>query len=176
MTTNDIIEQERHMLDSIRRQADYIIDTTNLKTAEFQHEMDRLFEGGEEYTSKRAFGINIISFGYKYGMPQDIDIAFDMRFIPNPYYKKSLKKLTGNNKKVQQYVLKFDITKKFIKQVDDLINDLIPSFIKEGKYHLNIAFGCTGGQHRSVTMANEMARIFREEGYRVTLEHRSLDR
>ncbi|MGN0709808.1 MAG: RNase adapter RapZ, partial [Anaerovoracaceae bacterium] len=102
MATSDVIERERAMMDGIRRDADYIIDTTNMKTAEFQHEMDRVMEGGSPANGRTKFSINIVSFGYKYGVPQDIDMAFDMRFIPNPFYIKSLKKLTGNNKKVQQ--------------------------------------------------------------------------
>jgi UPF0042 nucleotide-binding protein len=176
MATSDVIERERAMLDEVRRDADYIIDTTNMRTAEFQHEMDRVMGGGSPSNKKTKFSINIVSFGYKYGVPQDIDMAFDMRFIPNPFYVKSLKRLTGNNKKVQQYVMKQDITKKFIEQLDKMINDLIPFYQKEGKYHLNIGFGCTGGQHRSVSMANKMAEIFKSEGYRVNLEHRSLNR
>lgn len=98
-----------------------------------------------------------------------------MRFIPNPYYVQSLRKLTGNNKKVRDYVLKADITKQFIRSVDALVNELIPGYINEGKSHLNIAFGCTGGHHRSVAVANEMARIFSEQGNRVTVTHRDLD-
>ena len=99
---------------------------------------------------------------------------FDMRFIPNPYYVPSLKKLTGNNKKVSQYVMRQEISQKFISQLRELINTIVPCYVREGKYHLNIAFGCTGGQHRSVAMANRMAEIFREDGYRVTLGHRDL--
>jgi UPF0042 nucleotide-binding protein len=97
-----------------------------------------------------------------------------VRFIPNPYYVQSLKKLTGNNKKVQQYVLKHDITQEFVKTTSETIHKLIPYYIKEGKYSLTVAFGCTGGQHRSVTLANEFYRIFSEEGWRVTLEHKEL--
>ena len=98
----------------------------------------------------------------------------DTRFIPNPYYVPSLKKLTGNNKKVSNYVLRQDITKEFINRYSELIRRTIPNYIKEGKYSLTIAFGCTGGQHRSVAVANEIARIINEEGRRVTLEHRDL--
>jgi len=171
-TTGEVIEKERGMLEELRRRADYVIDTTNMKVANFGIEMDKLFtESGD---SGSSFAINIISFGYKHGIPQETDLVFDMRFIPNPYYVPSLKHLTGNNKKVSQYVLKHDITKQFIKQLDEMINTITPCYKKEGKYHLNIAFGCTGGQHRSVAMANEMTRIFREEGYRVTIEHREL--
>ena len=104
----------------------------------------------------------------------EADLVFDMRFIPNPYYVPSLKKLTGNNKKVFQYVMKHQIAKEFAEQLHHMIGTIVPCYIKEGKYHLNIAFGCTGGQHRSVTMANNMAEVFRQDGYRVTLDHRDL--
>lgn len=172
MTSREVIEKERKLLAELRERADYIIDTSNMKVAGFNLEMDNLFSEKGEGSS--PLSINIISFGYKFGIPQEMDMVMDMRFIPNPYYVDSLKHLTGNNKKVSQFVLKYDITKTFIKKFDDLINAIAPAYKKEGKYHLNIAFGCTGGQHRSVAMANEMARIFREEGYRVTLEHKEL--
>ncbi len=170
-TTRSVIEEERSKLKEIREKSDYIIDTTNMKVADFKGEMERIFVEKEE---KSSFAINVISFGYKYGLPIETDLIFDMRFIPNPYYVPSLKKLTGNNKKVSQYVLKHSIAQKFINQVDQLINTIIPAYMREGKYHLNIAFGCTGGQHRSVAMANKMAKIFEEEGKRVTIEHRDV--
>lgn len=169
--TREVIEKERQELEPIRKKADVVIDTTKKKVAEFNMEMNRIFLGNE---SGSRFNINITSFGYKYGIPTETDMTFDMRFIPNPFYVNSLRELTGNNRKVSSYVMKFDITKDFIKQADKLINTLIPGYIKEGKYHLNIAFGCTGGHHRSVAVANEMARIFEEQGYRVTVNHRDL--
>lgn len=169
--TREVIEKERQELEPIRKKADVVIDTTKKKVAEFNMEMNRIFLGNE---SGSRFNINITSFGYKYGIPTETDMTFDMRFIPNPFYVNSLRELTGNNRKVSSYVMKFDITKDFIRQADKLINTLIPGYIKEGKYHLNIAFGCTGGHHRSVAVANEMARIFEEQGYRVTVNHRDL--
>uniref|UniRef100_UPI003A95CFB5 RNase adapter RapZ n=1 Tax=Mobilibacterium timonense TaxID=1871012 RepID=UPI003A95CFB5 len=169
--TREVIEKERQELEPIRKKADVVIDTTKKKVAEFNMEMNRIFLGNE---SGSRFNINITSFGYKYGIPTETDMTFDMRFIPNPFYVNSLRELTGNNRKVSSYVMKFDITKDFISQADKLINTLIPGYIKEGKYHLNIAFGCTGGHHRSVAVANEMARIFEEQGYWVTVNHRDL--
>jgi len=172
-TTQEVVEQERQLLEPFRSEADYVIDTTRLKTADLFAEMDRLFEGIEVgKAGKHTFAMNIVSFGYKFGVPQEADMVFDMRFIPNPYYLPSLRKLTGNNKKVSQYVLKQEVTQTFLKKLDEMMQELVPHFIKEGKYHANIAIGCTGGQHRSVAVANELARIFGEEGYRVTLEHR----
>lgn len=170
-TTREVIEQEREKLSDLRQRADYIIDTTNMKVAGFKLEMERLFIKDEP---KSAFAVNVISFGYKHGIPLETDLVFDMRFIPNPYYVPSLKKLTGNNKKVFQYVMKQDIAKTFAARLEEMTDDIIPCYMKEGKYHLNIAFGCTGGQHRSVTMANHMAEVFRKKGYRVTLSHRDL--
>ena len=170
-TTRDVIEQEREQLSVLRSRADYIIDTTNMKVARLKLEMEKLFVGMEPESS---FAINITSFGYKHGIPMETDLVFDMRFIPNPYYVPSLKKLTGNNKKVYQYVMKQDIAKDFAEQLHQLLSLIIPRYIKEGKYHLNIAFGCTGGQHRSVSMARHMSEVFKEDGYRVTLKHRDI--
>lgn len=171
-TDKSVIQKERKLLESLRIKSDRILDTTNLKLAKFNMEMENLF--GVKGDPESTFRINIISFGFKYGIPQETDMVFDMRFIPNPYYVNSLRKLTGNNKKVQNYVLKYDITKNFVQQIKTMIDSLAPGYMQEGKHHLNLAFGCTGGQHRSVTLANKMAEIFREEGYIVTLEHREL--
>lgn len=169
--SKDIIIKEREMLAGLRAQATYIIDTSFLKVAEFNSQLDNLFQSG---TETESFLIDIQSFGFKRGVPQEADIIMDVRFIPNPYYVPSLKHLTGNNKKVSQYVLKHSVAADFIDSMHTMLTRLIPCYVKEGKYSLRIAFGCTGGQHRSVAVANEMARIFREEGRRVTLEHREL--
>ena len=169
--TKDVIHQERERLSELRRQATYIVDTSSLKVADLNAELDSLFLEGK---GENSFIIEIMSFGFKHGIPLEADMVLDVRFIPNPYYVPSLKALTGNNKKVAQYVLKYDITREFLQSLHDMLSRLIPCYIKEGKYSLCIAFGCTGGHHRSVVAANEMARIFREEGRRVTLEHRDL--
>jgi UPF0042 nucleotide-binding protein len=170
-TTIEVIHREREQLMSLRKRADYIIDTTNMKVAQFKLEMDKLFIDSR---LESTFSINVTSFGYKYGIPMEADMVFDMRFIPNPYYVPSLKKLTGNNKKVSQYVMKQKIARDFAASLQSMVELIVPCYIKEGKYHLNVAFGCTGGQHRSVAMANHMAEIFRQCGYRVTLEHRDV--
>ena len=169
--TKEVIEEERSQLAELRSHASYIIDTSSLKVAEFNAELNKLVtEDGD----KSSFVLNIMSFGYKHGIPIEVDWVLDVRFIPNPYYVPSLKHLTGNNKKVSQYVLRQDISKEFVNRIQELIKRLIPCYIKEGKYSLTVAFGCTGGHHRSVAIANEMHRIFTEEGRRVTLEHRDL--
>ena len=169
--TSEVIEEERQKLAELRAHATYIIDTSTLKVAELNSELDRLFARGE---ASDSFILNFMSFGYKHGIPLEADWVLDVRFIPNPYYVPSLKPLTGNNKKVSQYVLKQDIAKEFINRLVEIIKRLIPCYIKEGKYSLTVALGCTGGHHRSVAVANEVYRIFSEEGRRVTLEHRDL--
>ena len=169
--TMENIQAERVLLAELRENATFIIDTTNLKVAQLYSELDGLFN---KKSQKTSFSIKFMSFGYKHRIPQEADWVIDVRFIPNPYYIPSLKKLTGNNKKIQQYVLKHDITQAFIETTVESIKKLIPYYIKEGKYSLTIAFGCTGGQHRSVTLANELYRVFNEEGFRVSLEHKEL--
>ena len=166
-----IIEEEKKILSDLRTEANFIIDTSRMKVSEFGDEMSKIFESGNE---GKTFILNIMSFGFKKGLPQEADWVVDARFIPNPYYVQSLRKLTGNNKKVANYVLGKDVTKEFLNRYTELIRREIPNYIKEGKYSLTIAIGCTGGQHRSVALANEIARIFREEGRRVTIEHREL--
>ncbi len=170
MTTAAAIEKERSMLAPFRSHADVIIDTSNLKVAEFQRLMNRSFGSGDEAQSQ--FSLSIASFGFKHGLPPDADMIFDVRFIPNPFYIKSLRKLTGNNQKVQNYVMRQDIAKKFVASIEELLSTLIPNYIREGKYHLNLYFGCTGGQHRSVVIANEVAHYFRGQGYHVFVHHR----
>lgn len=164
------VNREREVLSGIRSIADFVIDTSNMKSAKLRQEIHAIFTIGED----AGFIINIYSFGFKHGIPLEADMVFDMRFIPNPYYVPSLKKSTGNSKKIQNYVLKFPETQNFIETVDKMIIELVPCYMREGKYHLNLAFGCTGGQHRSVTMANVFAEKFKEQGYRITIEHRDL--
>ena len=171
LMTREAIQIEREELAELRSHANYVIDTSSLKVAEMNSELDKLF--GSK-TKKASFVLNLMSFGYKHGMPAEADWVIDVRFIPNPYYVSSLKKLTGTNKKVAQYVMKQDITKEFVNRFHEIIARLLPCYVKEGKYSLTIAFGCTGGQHRSVALANEFYKIFTAEGWRVTLEHREL--
>lgn len=165
------IRREKKKLEALRKQADIIIDTSEMKTSQLAAEISSLVSAEED---RRTFVINILSFGYKNGMPVTADMMFDARFLPNPFYIKSLKPLTGNNKKVQEYVLKHEIAGEFMDRVVETIESLIPYYINEGKYSLRVCFGCTGGQHRSVTLANELNRRLTEDGKRTTLEHRDL--
>lgn len=162
---------EREMLKPFRAAADYIIDTSNMKTAQFWTELRDLVTSEED---GRAFTVNIMSFGFKHGTPSSMDIVLDTRFIPNPYYVQSLRKLTGNNRKVSSFVLRQEIAQKFLTAVTDLVDMLAPHYMKEGKYSLGIGIGCTGGHHRSVAIANELYRRLQESGHRVTIEHRDL--
>ena len=170
-SVKDGIRKERAFLAKARSISNYVIDTSNMKTAKLKEVIKDIVMTGEE---KQTFIINIQSFGYKHGMPLDADMVFDMRFIPNPYYVPSLKELTGNSMKVKNYVLRQQVTVEFLEKIVPLLEEMIPAYMQEGKYHLNIACGCTGGHHRSVASANELARIFREKGYRITLAHRDL--
>ena len=172
-STTDGIKKERERLKDLRDEADITLDTSNMKPADLYREIKEMFSVGK---SEENFIVNILSFGYKHGLPLGADIVIDVRFIPNPYYIPELKKLNGRDKPVSDYVLKQKASREFISKMKDMIVDLIPFYVNEGKYHLNIAFGCTGGQHRSVAIAEEMARIFREAGKNVILNHRDVDR
>lgn len=172
-TDGDLIQgitREREILSSMRDMADYVIDTTNLLTRELKAELDRIFVNNEKYNSLM---INIMSFGFKHGIPQDADLVFDVRFLPNPFYIDELKHKTGLDKEVQDYVMSYPEAHEFLDKLSDMINFLIPNYVKEGKYQLVVAIGCTGGQHRSVTLAGELFNRLRDQGeYGLTLRHR----
>lgn len=169
--TVEAIEEERKNLADIRAQADFIIDTSNMNNYKLKQELLALLS---DKSAEETFTINVMSFGFKHGIPITADMVFDMRFIPNPYYVQSLRHLSGNNKRVRSYVMKHLVSQMFVKNLNKLINDIIPNYMKEGKFNLNIAFGCTGGRHRSVAMANEMAELFTKQGRQVTLTHRDI--
>lgn len=165
------LNREKKILADIRKMADHIIDTSNMKTAQLWAELREILTSDDQ---EKAFSINIISFGFKYGTPMSTDMIFDARFIPNPYYVQSLRKLTGNNKKVSNYVLKHEIAQSFLAKAMDMIDELVPHYMMEGKYSLSIGVGCTGGHHRSVAIANELYNRLKKQGYRVMVEHRDL--
>jgi len=167
-----VIEEEREKLRGIRKKADLVLDTSGLKLPEMVAELDRMFFGG---SGSSSFAVNISSFGFKYGIPTESDVMFDVRFLPNPFYVQSLKKLTGNNKKVKDYIFKSKLAGVFVDSVHSLLMSMVQGYIDEGKYHLNIAFGCTGGHHRSVAIANAVADVFKKDGMRVRVSHRDLD-
>lgn len=166
------VEKERKILEGIKKNADYIIDTSNLLTRELKEELDRIFVRNEDYNSLM---VTILSFGFKNGIPADADLVFDVRFLPNPFYFDELKHKTGNDKEVQDYVLSFQEASDFMEKLVDMLNFLVPNYIKEGKYQLVVAIGCTGGKHRSVTLANELyARMKNHGSYGLKLYHRDI--
>lgn len=167
-----VIEEEVERLKGIRKKADLILDTSNLKIPEMNAELDRMISSGD---GSSTFAVSISSFGFKYGIPTESDAMFDVRFLPNPFYVPSLKKLTGNNRKVRDFVFKSELAGQFVESVHSLVMSMMHGYINEGKYHLNIAFGCTGGHHRSVAIANAVAEEFRKDGLRVSVSHRDLD-
>ena len=166
------IRRERDLLSGIKTQADYVIDTSNLLTRELKEELDRIFIKNEEYNSLM---ITLLSFGFKYGIPADADLVFDVRFLPNPFYIDELKQKTGNDKEVRDYVMQFEESRTFLDKLTDMLQFLIPNYVKEGKYQLVVAVGCTGGQHRSVTLANELYDRMKDQGgYGIKLFHREV--
>lgn len=168
----DGINREREILKETKEEADYVIDTSHLLTRELREELERIFVKNENYNSLM---VNITSFGFKHGILQDADLVFDVRFLPNPYYVDELKTKTGNDREVQEYVLQFEEAAIFLKQLKNMLDFLIPNYIKEGKNQLVIGIGCTGGKHRSVTLANELYKMMKNEsGYGVTLMHRDV--
>ena len=168
----DGVKKERRVLDDIKSNADYVIDTSNLLTRELKEELDRIFVGNGEYNSLM---VTVMSFGFKHGIPADADLVFDVRFLPNPFYIDELKRKTGNDKEVQDYVMSFKEAEEFLEKLTDMIRFLMPNYVKEGKYRLVIAIGCTGGKHRSVTLANELYKRLKDEGkYGIKLDHRDV--
>lgn len=162
------IEREREKLADIKARASFVIDTSDFKAAQLNGRIKELLDAEE----KDSFTLSVMSFGFKNGMPAEADWVFDVRFLPNPFYVPALKGLTGRNKKVKEYVLNSPEASKFAGRITGLAIDLIPSYIREGKYHLTIAIGCTGGRHRSVVMAEEIARRLSENGRNASVKHR----
>lgn len=167
------IEDERELLSELKAQADYIIDTTKLLIRELKQEIDRIFVADENFCN---FYLTFVSFGFKYGIPSDADLVFDVRFLPNPFYVDALKPLTGNDIEVFDYVMGSEKAVEFQKKMKDMLDFLIPNYIAEGKTQLVIAIGCTGGKHRSVTLTNAMYREFENTEYGCKKEHRDIEK
>ena len=166
------IVQEREKLEFLKEKATYIIDTSQLLTRELKLELEKIFVQNQDY--KNLF-VTILSFGFKYGIPSDSDIVMDVRFLPNPYYVDGLRAKTGNDKEIQDYVMHFEDAQVFLDKLEDLVKFLIPHYIEEGKNQLVISIGCTGGKHRSVTLANELyKRLQSEKDYGLKIEHRDI--
>lgn len=169
------IHMEREYMAFLKERADYVLDTTHLLTKDLKSELRKIFLGNEKFQN---LFVTVMSFGYKYGIPQDADLVFDVRFLPNPYYEKELRPMTGNDAPIQEYVLNNKDAKEFLIQLNNLIQFLIPKYIEEGKTQLVIAVGCTGGKHRSVTIANKIYDTLSgmDEGVGIRIEHRDIDK
>lgn len=166
------IVEERERLAYLKSRANYIIDTSQLLTRELKVELEKIFVQNKDF--KNLF-VTILSFGFKYGIPSDSDIVMDVRFLPNPYYVEGLRAKTGNDKEIQDYVLQFSEAKEFLDKLEDMVNFLIPNYIAEGKNQLVISIGCTGGKHRSVTLANELyKRLENQTELGLKVEHRDM--
>lgn len=174
--TERVIEgilQERAIMGRLRDRADVIVDTTDLNVHELREKIRSLFS---ELGMQDELAVNVISFGYKHGLPLDADMVFDCRFLPNPHWVDDLRPLPGTSRKVRGYVLGKEATGQFLAKVRELLSLLIPGFIKEGRHYVTIAIGCTGGRHRSVVIADEIARYLKEKGFSSTVVHRDLER
>lgn len=167
------IEEERKELAPIKKKADYILDTSHMLVRDLKQEIDKIFLDKEEYQN---FFVTILSFGFKYGIPADSDLVFDVRFLPNPYYVPELKPQTGNDRDVYEYVMDSEQAVVFLKQLYQMIRFLIPNYILEGKNQIVISIGCTGGKHRSVTIANALEKKMQELPYSLKVEHRDIEK
>ena len=170
----DGIAKEREQLLELKKRADYIINTDNLLVRDLKTEIYKIFVENKKYNN---MFINVVSFGFKHGIPVDSDLVFDVRFMPNPYYVEGLRKKTGNDTEVQEFVMKSEISQEFVKKLTDMMKFLIPNYIAEGKTQLVISIGCTGGHHRSVTVANKLYdELCKCEEYGIKITHRDIER
>ena len=167
------IEIEREKLEFLKRKADAILDTSQLLIRELKTQIDKIYVNDEKYNN---FFVTVLSFGFKYGIPMDSDLVFDVRFLPNPYYIPQLKAQSGNDLPVRDYVMGSDMAALFLNKLEDMITFLIPNYIIEGKNQLVISIGCTGGKHRSVTLANELTERLRHLEYGIKVEHRDIEK
>ena len=173
-TVSESIRAERKRLDPIRNVADIVLDTTRFNVHELRAHINAQFE--EQADAGHNLTIGSMSFGFKNGVPSDADLVFDVRFLPNPHFVPEFRELTGKNAKVAEYVQGFPQTEEFLARTTDMLEFLLPHYIQEGKSYLTVAFGCTGGQHRSVFIAEEMKRRLEKSGYRVRTTHRDMPR
>lgn len=168
------IREERKKLEKLRKKADYILDTSHMLTRELKGELRKIFVEDKDY---KNLYITVLSFGFKYGIPSDADLVFDVRFLPNPYYIEELRPKTGNDREIREFVMDNEKAHEFLDKLVDMVKFLIPNYITEGKHQLVIAIGCTGGKHRSVTLANELYESLREDDdYGIKIEHRDIDK
>lgn len=167
------IQKERGLLQDVKEKATYIIDTSNILTRELKEQINHIFLENKSFENLL---ITICSFGFKYGIPQESDLVFDVRFLPNPFYIQELKEQTGNDEPVYSYVMGFEESHIFLAKLLDMVEFLIPQYIKEGKNQLVISIGCTGGRHRSVTLANALYQQLKGKNHTLLLKHNDIDR
>lgn len=163
------IKLERGIMEPLKEISDCIIDTTNMKPKDLKEEIEKIYSIGE---TSPTLTISIVSFGFKHGIPTDCDLMFDVRFLPNPYYIEDLRAKTGDDKEVRDYVMDSKVSIDFYEKLSDMINFLVPQYVEEGKHHLVIGIGCTGGRHRSVTISNMIYDELNKKGYRAVKKHR----
>ena len=168
----EAVQREKQLLSRVRERADYIIDTTGMSTARLRGELIRLFEGD---SPQRAMVVEVISFGYKYGLPMDADLVFDVRFLPNPYYIAELRQKTGLMPEVRDFVFSYQVSRDYLARLEDLLSFSLPLYFEEGKTRLVIAVGCTGGRHRSVAVAKALGDCAAKRGYPTVVGHRDMD-
>lgn len=167
------IAKEREKLAFLKRKADFIIDTSKLLTKELRQELEKIFKEDGDFDN---LFVTVLSFGFKYGIPSDADLVFDVRFLPNPYYVEELRAGTGEEREVQEYVMQGSTAEIFLKKLTDMVDFLITNYVLEGKNQLVIGIGCTGGKHRSVTIAGALYEHLKDrEGLGVKIEHRDID-
>ena len=168
----DGLKRERELLGFLKKKADYLVDTSHMLTRELKAELNKIFVRNKEY---KNLYITVLSFGFKYGIPNDADLVFDVRFLPNPYYIEELRPMSGNDQPVRDYVMNNDTAKQFLTKLTDMVEFLIPNYISEGKTQLVIGIGCTGEKHRSVTLANELYEALQKnDNYGIRIEHRDI--
>ena len=169
----EAVNREQTLMEPVKRQADFVIDTTRLSTARLRGELLRLFNGESE---QGAMAVSVSSFGFKYGLPLEADLVLDVRFMPNPFYIEELRHQTGLDQAVADYVFGFPQTREFLRRLEELLTFTLPLYAEEGKTGLFIAVGCTGGHHRSVAIAHALTEFIRSQGYPVTEHHRDISR
>ena len=169
---DDGIRMEREKMRFLKERADYIIDTSHLLTRELRQEIEKIFVDDREFSNIMSA---VLAFGFKYGIPADADLVFDVRFLPNPYYIDELRPKSGNDREVREYVMNNNKAREFLAKLTDMIEFLIPNYVQEGKTQLVIGIGCTGGKHRSVTLANELYEALQKnDNYGIRIEHRDI--
>jgi len=171
---SDGITRERELLERIKEQSDVVVDTSELNVHELRDRLRELF--GEPAGAPSGLQVSVVSFGYKHGLPLDVDLVFDCRFLPNPHWIESLRPLPGTDAKVRRYVMKQEETQAFLEELSNLFELLLPAYVREGKSYLSIGVGCTGGRHRSVVIAAEIARLLERLGFPARVHHRDLER